>query len=58
MRALLAGSCGGALKTGRAIASNREPYNKLMVSLMNAMGVAGDTFGDPSLGKGALPGVL
>ncbi len=56
VRAVLAGSCGGQLKTGEAIALKDEPHNKLMIHLMNLMGVPGDTFGGP-FGKGALSGV-
>ena len=55
--AFLLGSCGGALKTGQHIHLENEPHNKLLVTLMNAMGVAGNQFGDPTFGTGPLPGV-
>jgi hypothetical protein len=57
IRAFLLGSCGGALKTGQHIHLENEPHNKLLVTLMNAMGVAGNQFGDPQFGTGPLPGV-
>jgi hypothetical protein len=57
IRAFLLGSCGGALRTGQHIHLENEPHNKLLVTLMNAMGVAGSQFGDPQFGTGALPGV-
>jgi len=57
IRAFLLGSCGGALKTGQHIHLENEPHNKLLVTLMNAMGVAGNQFGDPTFGTGPLPGV-
>jgi hypothetical protein len=57
IRAFLLGTCGSALKTGQHIHLDNEPHNKLLVTLMNAMGVAGTQFGDPQFGTGALPGV-
>jgi len=58
MRVFLLGSCGGALKTGEHISyENGEPQNKLLVSLLNAMGVADNQFGDPKYEAGPLPGV-
>jgi hypothetical protein len=57
IRAFLLGTCGGALKTGQHIHLENEPHNKLLVTLMNAMGVAGSQFGDPQYGTGPLPGV-
>jgi hypothetical protein len=54
---LLAGSCGGQLRTGRLMQYDGVPHNNLHVSLMNAMGVEGDTFGNPAYCTGALPGL-
>jgi hypothetical protein len=51
---LLAGGTGGGLQMGRFLTFNGDPHNNLLVSLMNAMGVAGTTFGDPSFCTGPL----
>lgn len=56
IRAFLLGSAGGKLKQGEHIAMNGVPHNNLLVSVMNSMGVAGDTFGGP-FGTGALSGI-
>jgi hypothetical protein len=55
-RVFLLGSAGGQLKQGEHIAMNNEPHNKLLVHLMNLMGVPGDTFGGP-FGTGHLTGI-
>lgn len=68
---LLLGQAGGALRTGRNIIC---PWNtaegayeqrgigfshtQLLVSILNAMGESGTTFGDPTRRQGALPGLL
>jgi hypothetical protein len=52
---LLAGRCGGAFRTGRFLTMPDRQHNDLLVSLMNAMGVPGDTFGDPEYCAGPLP---
>ena len=54
---LLAGGAGGALQMGRFITSNGEPHNNLLVSVMNAMGVTGNSFGDPNFCTGPLKGL-
>jgi hypothetical protein len=54
---VLAGSAGGAVKTGRFLSYRGLAANHLFVSMMNAFGVAGDTFGDPSW-RGPLAGLL
>jgi hypothetical protein len=52
---LLAGSAGGHFRTGRYLANlGGVPHNDLLVSLMNAMGVSGETFGDPDFCNGPL----
>jgi hypothetical protein len=66
----LAGSAGGALRTGRYLdiagdhswgcrASNSAcvPHNDLWVSMLRAYGVDADTFGAPDCCTGALPGL-
>jgi hypothetical protein len=50
---VLAGSAGGHFRTGRFVSQTSETgHNKLLVSLMNAMGIDGDTFGNPDYGTG------
>ncbi len=56
IRAFLVGGCAGQLKQGEHIALNNEPHNKLLIHIMNLMGVPGDTFGGP-FGTGALSGI-
>jgi Protein of unknown function (DUF1552) len=55
---IIAGSCGGSLRTGQYLQLKNVPNNNLLVSLMNAMGVPGNTFGDPEFCTGPLPGLL
>jgi hypothetical protein len=53
---VLAGSCGGALRTGRYLKyDGTVPHNNLLVSVMNAMGVPDQTFGNPAYCTGPLP---
>ncbi len=59
---VLAGSAGGALTTGRYLDFDNlinpgAPHNNLWVSVMNAMGVEGNTFGHPLHCDGALEGL-
>lgn len=55
---LLAGSAGGYFRTGRYITQQSETgHNRLLVSLMNAMGVEGDEFGNPEYGRGPISGL-
>jgi hypothetical protein len=55
---LLAGSAGGYFRTGRYLSpAPGTGHNRLLVSLMNAMEVEGDTFGNPAYGTGPLPGL-
>jgi Protein of unknown function (DUF1552) len=51
---VLAGSCGGAFKTGRLINLGGRSHSGLLISLANAMGVPTETFGDPDFSKGPL----
>lgn len=63
---LLLGGMGGAFKTGRHLAFSGDgiPHNRILVSLMQGMGVeAGPSgeaglFGNPMLGKGPVPGLM
>ena len=58
LRAFFLGSCGGALKTGQHVAMGGQTHQKLLVTLMNAMGVMENQFGDPAYGTGPLTGML
>lgn len=51
---VLAGSCGGHFRTGRAVHAGGAPYNSLLVTLAHAMGVPVATFGDQSIPHGPL----
>ena len=55
---LLAGGCGGAFRTGRLLQYEQAPHNNLHVSLMNAMGVEGNSFGNGAYCTGALSGLV
>jgi hypothetical protein len=59
---LLAGSCGGRLRTGRFVdymanGASGRPHNDLLISLAQAMGTNDTTFGDPAHVTGPLPGL-
>jgi hypothetical protein len=52
---VLAGGAGGAWKTGRYLNfAGKVPHNNLLVSILNGMGVATNTFGDPTYCTGPL----
>ncbi|MFZ6182471.1 DUF1552 domain-containing protein [Nannocystis pusilla] len=52
---VLAGKCGGAMKTGRWMQVQGDvPHNNLLVGCMNAMGLETTTFGNPKYCTGAL----
>jgi hypothetical protein len=57
---VLAGSAGGALRTGRFLDYSGQslPHNNLLLSLVNAMGLSDQTFGNPDWCTGPLPGLL
>ncbi len=55
---LLAGSAGGAIKTGRYLQYDHAPHNNLLVAILNAFGVETDTFGNPDFCTGPLTGLL
>lgn len=55
---LLIGSAGGYFQTGQYVAQpSQTPHNRLLVSLMNAMGVEGERFGGEAYGSGAVTGI-
>jgi hypothetical protein len=58
---VLAGSSGGAIETGRFLqyqkGDAKSSHSNLLVSIMNAMGVPGQTFGSPEFCTGPLPGL-
>jgi hypothetical protein len=54
---LLAGSAGGALRTGRYLDFGGVPHNGLLVSILHAFGVEARTVGHAELCKGPLPGL-
>ena len=51
---LLAGSCGGAFRTGRYLQYENASHLDLLVSLQQAMGLPGNTFGMPEYCTGPL----
>ncbi len=56
---VLAGSAGGALRTGRFLQySGDVPHNNLLVSILNAMGLPDTTFGKPDWCTGPLQALL
>jgi hypothetical protein len=56
---VLAGSAGGALRTGRFLEySGDVAHNDLLVSILNTLGVPDTTFGRREWCKGPLPGFL
>jgi hypothetical protein len=57
VRAFLLGTCGGHFKTGQHVSFMGESHTRLMVSLMQAMGLDAKEFGDPALPQGPLPGL-
>lgn len=54
LRWMLAGSAGGALKTGRYVQYSGVPHNNLLVSIARAVGLDLDTFGPSKYCTGAL----
>jgi len=51
---VIGGGLGGAIRTGRKVDCGGRGHGDLYVALMNAMGVEGDTFGDPDFCTGPL----
>jgi hypothetical protein len=58
-RYVLAGSAGGALRTGRVLGYEGQavPHNNLLVSILNAMGIPDAKFGKPEWCTGPLAGL-
>jgi hypothetical protein len=54
---VMAGSGGGAFRTGRYLRFDGVSHSQLLVSICQAMGLDNDTFGDPSTGVGGLAGL-
>jgi hypothetical protein len=55
---VLAGSAGGYFDTGRYIVQDKQtPHNKLLVSLLHAMGIDQDVFGDSQYDSGPISGL-
>jgi hypothetical protein len=55
---VLAGRAGGAIRTGRYLVYGGVSHNNLLISMLNAMDVATNTFGNPKYVTGPLPGLL
>lgn len=55
---VLAGSAGGALKTGRWLTYEGGPHNDLLLSLLRVYGISDSTFGRPEWCTGPLSGLL
>jgi hypothetical protein len=58
MHFLLAGGAGGRLAGGRYLRFDGRPHNDLLVSVLNALGLDDQTFGDERFCNGPLPGLL
>jgi hypothetical protein len=58
IRTFFLGSCGGAVKTGQHVAAGGVPHQRVLVTLMNAMGLMENQFGDPAYGSGPLTAML
>jgi hypothetical protein len=54
---VLAGSCGGAFKTGQCIDFGGAANSGLLMALAHAMGVPTDDFGDPDFSDGPMSGL-
>jgi Protein of unknown function (DUF1552) len=55
---MLLGSAGGHFRTGRYLQFGSQPHNRLLVSLLHAMGVEATAFGHADFGGGGpLPGL-
>jgi hypothetical protein len=54
---VVAGRAGGALKMGQVVRTSGA-HNRLLVTLMNALGVPGDSFGDASVGQARIRELL
>lgn len=55
---VLAGGAGGAVPMNRYLQYSDQPHNNLLSSLLTAVGVPTEYFGDPDFATGLLPGLL
>lgn len=51
---ILLGSAGGYLRTGRFVQMNGEPHNDVLTTIVNALGIPAQSFGDPQYCKGPM----
>jgi hypothetical protein len=58
MRYLIAGGCGGKIKTGRHLSFSGDSHNNLLLSMCQAMGLNKTSFGNPAYCSGPLTGLL
>ena len=54
---MLLGSGGGHFRTGRYLQFGGLPHNRLLLSLLEAFGVEGSSFGHPDFSQQALTGL-
>jgi hypothetical protein len=54
---ILAGQAGGNWKTGRVIDTMGASHNQVLVSMLQAFGLPGNSFGDASFGTGPIAGL-
>ncbi|MFW7379263.1 MAG: hypothetical protein ACOH5I_10680 [Oligoflexus sp.] len=54
MPIVVAGQAGGYFKTGRTISASAS-HNQLLVSVLEALGLPDQSFGDANLGQGSIP---
>ncbi len=54
---ILAGQAGGNWSTGRSIDGLGASHNQVLVSILQAMGLPDNSYGDPTLGSGPLAGL-
>lgn len=55
---VMAGQASGRLRTGTCLDGRGASHNQVLVSVLRAMGIEAETFGDPRRGHGPLPGLL
>ena len=51
------GAAGGVFKTGRVLAFPGQPHNRLLLSILQAMGLPDTVFGEPTYGSQPLVGL-
>ena len=55
---LIASGRKGRLAMGQAIRENKIPYSRLLVTVLQSLGLSDQTFGDPALGQGPIAALL